>query len=152
MRCAGRGWCIDVLIFERQLEEAIRFVDRHPQQMFVLDHVAKPKIAAGELEPWSSWMMEAGKRDNVCCKVSGMVTEDRWGAWTMESLRPYLEVAAEAFGAERLMAGSDWPVCLVATEYARWWETLREFFAGWSEAERAAIFGGNAARVYRLNL
>ncbi|MES2390823.1 MAG: amidohydrolase family protein, partial [Acidobacteriota bacterium] len=142
----GTGLVYDVLIFERQLEEAIRFVDRHPQQAFVLDHVAKPKIAEGELEPWRSLMLELGKRTNVSCKVSGMVTEDKWRAWSMESLRPYLEVAAEAFGAERLMAGSDWPVCLVATEYARWWETLREYFAGWSESERAAVFGGNATR------
>lgn len=146
------GLVYDVLIFERQLEEAIRFVDRHPQQMFVLDHVAKPKIAAGELEPWRTLMLELGKRENVSCKISGMVTEDSWSGWSMESLRPYLEVAAEAFGAERFMAGSDWPVCLVATDYARWWATLREFFAGWSESERAQIFGGSAARVYRLNV
>ena len=144
------GLVYDVLIFERQLAEATRFVDRHPQQVFVLDHVAKPKIAAGELEPWSSAIRELAKRENVSCKVSGMVTEDDWSKWSSESLRPYLDVVAEAFGAERLMTGSDWPVCLVATGYERWWQTLREYFANWSQDERAQVFGGNANRIYQL--
>lgn len=147
---AGTGLVYDVLIFERQLPEAIRFVDRHPNQSFVLDHVAKPKIAAGDLEPWATHMRELAKRPNVACKVSGMVTEDNWSAWTEQSLRPYLEVTAEAFGPSRLMAGSDWPVCLVASGYAQWWDVLRRFFAEWTEPERAEIFGGTATRVYSL--
>jgi L-fuconolactonase len=146
----GSGLVYDLLIVERQLEEAIRFVDRHPQQVFVLDHVAKPKIASGEIEPWRGRMRELSKRVNVVCKISGMVTEDSWLRWSVESLRPYLDVVVEAFGAERLMAGSDWPVCLVATEYERWWRVLRDYFADYSEAEQAQIFGGTAMRTYGL--
>ncbi len=144
------GLIYDLLIVESQLEEAIRFVDRHPQQPFVLDHIAKPKIAAGESEPWRTLMRELSQRENVSCKISGMVTEDAWSSWSMESLRPYLDVVVEAFGADRLMAGSDWPVCLVATGYARWWQVLRSYFAAFSETERAEIFGATAIRIYDL--
>jgi L-fuconolactonase len=144
------GLIYDLLIVEHQLEEAIRFVDRHPQQTFVLDHIAKPKIAAKEIEPWRTMIRELSKRGNICCKISGMVTEDTWSSWSMESLRPYLDVVIEAFGADRLMAGSDWPVCLVATGYARWWQVLRNYFESFSENERADIFGATAIRVYDL--
>jgi L-fuconolactonase len=147
---APRGLVYDVLIYERQLDEAIRFVDRHPQQVFVLDHVAKPRIAAAELEPWRTNIRELAKRDNVSCKISGLVTEDHWSSWSLESLRPYLETVLEAFGPTRLMAGSDWPVCLVASSYAGWWEVLRTYFAGLSADEQAAIFGATATRVYNL--
>jgi L-fuconolactonase len=148
---SGTGLLYDLLIVERQLEEAIRFVDRHPQQIFILDHIAKPKIAAGEIEPWRTRMKELSKRSNVCCKISGMVTEDSWAHWSMESLRPYLDTVVEAFGVNRLMAGSDWPVCLLATGYARWWQALRQFFEAYSDGERAEIFGATATRTYGLN-
>ena len=143
----GTGLVYDVLIFERQLEEAIRFVDRHPRQSFVVDHIAKPRIAEGVLEPWRSQMRELGRRSNVVCKVSGMVTEAGAG-WTEEMLRPYFDAVVEAFGTERLMAGSDWPVCLPVCGYGQWWETLRQHFAGFSDSEREAIFGGTAAAIY----
>jgi L-fuconolactonase len=146
----SRGLVYDIVIFENQLEEAIRFVDRHPQQVFVLDHVAKPKIASGEIEPWRGRMRELSKRANVMCKVSGMVTEDSWSRWSIESLRPYLDGVVEAFGPERLMAGSDWPVCLVATEYGQWWRVLRDYFAGYSDAEQAQIFGVTSTKTYGL--
>lgn len=146
----GSGLIYDVLIVERQLEEAIRFIDRHPQQVFVLDHVAKPKIANGELEPWRSRMRELSKRVNVVCKISGMVTEDSWSCWSIKSLRPYLDVVVEAFGPKRLMAGSDWPVCLVATEYGRWWRVLHDYFAEYTEAEQAQVFGVTAIKTYDL--
>lgn len=147
----GSGLIYDLLIVERQLEEAIRFVDRHPDQVFVLDHVAKPKIASGEIEPWRSRILDLSKRANVVCKISGMVTEDSWSRWTIESLRPYLDVVVEAFGPDRLMAGSDWPVCLVATSYGRWWRVLREYFAGFSEVERSQILGETAIKTYGLS-
>ncbi|WP_260738404.1 amidohydrolase family protein [Tunturiibacter lichenicola] len=151
VRSMRRGGLVyDVVIFERQLEEAIRFVDRHPQQVFVLDHVAKPKIASGEIEPWRSRMRELSKRANVMCKVSGMVTEDSWSRWSIESLRPYLDVVVEAFGPARLMAGSDWPVCLVASEYGRWWNVLRSYFKNYSEGERIQIFGATSVKTYNL--
>jgi L-fuconolactonase len=146
----GTGLVYDLLIVERQLGEAIRFVDRHPQQIFVLDHMAKPKIAAGKLEPWRTLMQELSKRSNVRCKISGMVTEDSWSRWTIESLRPYLDMVVSAFGADRLMAGSDWPVCLVATSYTRWWQVLRDYFSDFSNNERAAIFGTTAITTYDL--
>jgi L-fuconolactonase len=101
------GLVYDLLIVESQLDEKIRFVDRHSQQIFVLDHIAKPKIAAYEIEPWSTRFQELSKRSNVCCKLSGMVTEDSWSSSSLESLRPYLDIAVEAFGPNRLMAGSD---------------------------------------------
>ena len=146
------GLVYDILIVERQLEEATRFVDRHPQQPFVLDHMAKPKIAAGELEPWRKRITELARRPKVCCKVSGMVTEANPKSWTEAQLRPYLDSVVEAFGPQRLMAGSDWPVCLVGTSYKAWWDFLRSYFTEFSEAERASIFGGCAARTYGLQM
>ncbi len=146
----GSGLVYDILIFERHLPQSIDFVDEHPEQIFVLDHVAKPLIREGVVEPWAARMRELGRRENVWCKVSGMVTEADWVSWTPEALRPYLDVAVEAFGVKRLMAGSDWPVCLVASEYGRWFDVLREYFAGFSESERDAVFGGTAIEVYQL--
>jgi L-fuconolactonase len=146
----GSGLVYDILIYERHLPQTIEFVDRHPEQVFVLDHVAKPMIREGVVEPWAGRMRELGKRENVWCKVSGMVTEADWSAWTLDGLRPYLDVVVEAFGVKRLMAGSDWPVCLVASEYGRWFDVLREYFGGWSEEERDAVFGGTAIEVYGL--
>ena len=147
---AGSGLVYDVLIYERHLPQTIEFVDRHPNQVFVLDHIAKPLIAAGELEPWAGRIRELAKRENVSCKVSGLVTEATWDAWSAQTLKPYLDVVAEAFGPERLMAGSDWPVCLVAAGYQQWWELLRAYFADFSDAERERTFGGTAIEIYRL--
>ena len=147
---SGTGLAYDLLVAEHQLAEAIRFVDRHPQQLFVLDHIAKPKIAAGETEPWRTRMQKLSQRSNVSCKISGMVTEDSWSQWSIDSLRPYLDTVVSAFGPNRLIAGSDWPVCLVATKYAQWWQLLRNYFADFSNDERANIFGATAARIYNL--
>ena len=146
----GSGLVYDILIYERQLPQTIEFVDEHPEQVFVLDHIGKPAITGGHQDPWATRICKLGERENVWCKVSGMVTEADWRTWTPETLKPYLDVVVEAFGPERLMAGSDWPVCLVATNYARWWDVLQEYFAGFTEAERAAVFGGTAASVYGL--
>jgi L-fuconolactonase len=146
----GSGLVYDILIYERHLPQAIEFVDEHPEQVFVLDHIAKPMIAAAAMEPWARRMRELGERENVWCKVSGMVTEAEWAGWNAETLRPYLDVVVAAFGVGRLMAGSDWPVCLVACEYGRWFGVLRDYFAGFSEAERDAVFGGTAMDVYGL--
>jgi L-fuconolactonase len=144
----GTGLVYDILIHESQLPQAVRFVGLHPQQSFVLDHVAKPKIAAGELEPWRENLMALAAKENVCCKLSGMVTEADWQRWTIEDLRPYLDAALEGFGPERLMAGSDWPVCLLASGYKRWWETLRECMGELDADSREMILGGTAKRVY----
>jgi len=147
---AGSGLVYEILIYERHLPQTIEFVDRHPEQVFVLDHVAKPLIAAGIVEPWATRMRELAKRENVSCKVSGIVTEADWKTWTPETLKAYMDVAVEAFGPKRVLAGSDWPVCLVACSYERWWQVLREYFAKFSDVERAQVFGGNAIQVYGL--
>jgi L-fuconolactonase len=146
----GSGLVYDILIYERHLEDTIYFVDEHPDQVFVLDHIAKPPIAAGTLEPWASRMRGLGQRENVWCKVSGMVTEANWKTWTPETLKPYLDTTVEAFGPERLMVGSDWPVCLVASGYKQWFDVLHGYFAAFSETERVRIFGGTAIEVYGL--
>lgn len=140
----------DILVFERQLPNAIRFVDRHPGQVFVLDHIAKPLIGNNELSPWKENIRELAKRENVSCKLSGMVTEADFMHWTPQQLQPYFEVVMEAFGPDRLMFGSDWPVCLVATSYKSWADLVRENISSFSETEQAKIMGGNAVRIYDL--
>ena len=147
---ASRGLVYDVLIYERQLAEAVAFVDRHPRQVFVLDHIAKPRIRDRALEPWAREIRRLAERPNVFCKVSGMVTEADFVSWREEHLRPYWDVVLEAFGPRRLMFGSDWPVCLVACGYARWHELVRGWAAGLSDDEQDALFGATASRAYRL--
>lgn len=145
------GLAYDILVFERQLPSAIALADRHPDQVLVLDHVAKPRIRDGLLEPWRERMRELARRPNVCCKLSGMVTEADHRAWSAAQLRPYVETVIEAFTPERLMLGSDWPVCLLACDYGRWIDTVRGFLGGLSPAEQAQILGGTARRAYRLD-
>jgi L-fuconolactonase len=151
-RLTSTGLTYDLLLREHQLEEAIRFVDRHPQQKFVVDHAAKPVIEAGKSEPWSTHIRELARRPNVMCKLSGMVTEANWSDWALETLCPYLDICVESFGPTRLMAGSDWPVCLLASSYKRWWATLEQYFRSFSAEEIDAIFAGNAIDFYRLHL
>jgi L-fuconolactonase len=146
----GSGLVYDILIYERHLPQTIEFVDEYPEQVFVLDHIAKPQIAAGLKEPWSENLHELALRDNVWCKVSGLVTEADWKNWNIETLRPYLDTVVDAFGPERLLVGSDWPVCLAATEYKAWFELLRDYFAAFGESERDAVFGGTAIKIYGL--
>ena len=141
----------DILIYERQLGSSIEFVDLHPNLPFVLDHVAKPQIGAGLMEPWKELMLEMSRRENVICKLSGMATEANWAEWTSDQLRPYMEVALDAFGPNRLMFGSDWPVARLAVDYMPWVSLCREFISSLSTDEREAIEGGNASRVYQLD-
>ncbi len=140
----------DLLVVERQLPAAIRLVDRHPDQVFVLDHIAKPRIASGELEPWRTQIRELAHRPNVSCKLSGMVTEADYRHWTVEGLQPYFETVLDAFGPSRLLFGSDWPVCTVAASYGRWAGIVREWLAPLSWDEHVAILGANATRIYGL--
>ena len=144
------GLTYDVLIFARQLDEAIRFVDRHPQQVFVLDHIAKPVVAGAPDPEWIRRMRELARRENVSCKFSGVVTEVPGRSWTAELLRPYFDVVLNAFGAQRLMFGSDWPVCLVATEYERWVNFVRSCARPLSSDEQEWIFSRSAAAAYCL--
>jgi L-fuconolactonase len=146
----GTGLVYDVLIFARQLEEATRFVDRHPQQSFVLDHIAKPDIVHDGFDAWSKGIRELARRGNIVCKLSGMVTEADWKTWSPASLKPYYETVLEAFGPARMMMGSDWPVLNVACSYGRWFETVAEWIAPLSANDRGQIEGGTAARIYSL--
>jgi L-fuconolactonase len=140
----------DILILERHLPATIQFVDRHPNQRFVLDHIAKPKIKAGEISPWRENIRALAKRPNVWCKISGMVTEADYAKWSEAQLRPYFETVLEAFGPRRLMFGSDWPVCLVACGYRRWHDVVCAWTEKLSRDEQAQIFGGTAMGFYRL--
>ena len=146
----GSGLVYEILIYERHLPLAIEFVSRHPGQVFVLDHLAKPRVRERELDPWRARLTELARHENVWCKLSGLVTEADWQRWTVNDLHPYFNVALDAFGPRRLMAGSDWPVCLLASSYARWWETVHELLGQLSEEDRDAILGKNAVEVYRL--
>ena len=148
---AATGLVYDILIHERHLPFAIQFVDRHPNQVFVLDHLAKPLIRQRVISPWRERLKELAERPNVYCKVSGMATEADWSQWTADDLRPYFDAALESFGPDRLLAGSDWPVCLLASGYSRWWQTLAGLVAGLSGAEQQKILGENAIRIYRLD-
>lgn len=140
----------DILIFEKHLPQAIQLVDRHPDQVFVLDHIAKPRIKANELSPWQSRMVELAHRPNVYCKVSGMATEADYNDWTPEQLRPYFDTVLSAFGPKRLMFGSDWPVCLVAVPYVRWAEIVRGWIGDLPAADKERILGGTAVEAYKL--
>ncbi len=144
------GLVYDLLVLERQLDTAIRFVDRHPNQIFVLDHAGKPQIGAHELEPWRSRIGALGERQNVCCKLSGMVTEADYQRWSIDDLRPYTETVLDAFGPDRVIFGSDWPVCTVAASYSGWMDAVDTLLAQLSASERSAILGENAVRVYGL--
>lgn len=146
-----RNLCYDLLILDHQLEEAIRFVDRHPEQSFVLDHVAKPRIRDGEISGWQQGIRALAERSHVTCKISGMVTEADPSNWTPDQLQPYLEIVLEAFGPERLMLGTDWPVCLVGTGYSDWVSLIRRFASALSTAEQDALLGGTACRTYHLS-
>ncbi len=146
-----RSLTYDLLVRAEQLPETTRFVDRHPEQTFILDHAAKPPIAAAEMQPWQDQIHELSRRPNVFCKLSGLVTEADWTHWSLDTLRPYLDTCVDAFTPARLLAGSDWPVCLVASTYARWWQTLEEYLRPFTTHEQARIFGQNALAAYRIS-
>ena len=144
------GLAYDILIYEHHLENAIRLVDRHPNQVFVLDHIAKPRIREGVREPWAANLARLAERENCYCKVSGLVTEADWSDWSLEDLHPYLDVVFDAFGPERLMFGSDWPVCLLAADYQTWHHLVEDYVAELSDDERRHFWGGTAVEAYRL--
>lgn len=140
----------DILIYPRHLSVASEFVARFPRQRFVLDHLAKPLIKAHKLKPWDAEIRALGKFSNVMCKVSGLVTEADWRAWRADDITPYLDAAFEAFGPERLMIGSDWPVCTVAASYAQVMELIINYLDRFPAAVRDAVLGGNAQAFWKL--
>lgn len=142
----------DILIFERHLPQTIEFVDKHPAQRFVVDHLAKPRVRDDVLSPWCERMFELAKRSNVYCKLSGLVTEADHASWTRAQVSKYMDVVLNAFGPQRVMFGSDWPVCLLAISYAEWAAVVSDEIAELSEDEQAQIWSGTAVEAYQLSL
>jgi L-fuconolactonase len=154
-RLHPHGLTYDLLLYPRQLSAAVELAASLPEQPFVLDHLAKPQITTwtkpGDMDPWRRDIEALATHENVCCKLSGMVTEAVWRQWRPADFTPYLDVALAAFGPERLMFGSDWPVCLLSGDYAEVAGIVRDFCATLSAAEQAAIWGGTATRFYGLD-
>lgn len=140
----------DLLLYPRHLPAACELVERFPEQRFALDHLAKPLIKAHQLEPWATDVHRLAAHPNVCCKISGMVTEADWRNWKQDDFAPYLDVALEAFGAERLMVGSDWPVCTLAAHYGDTLTLPQAYFSRLAIEQQEAIWDSNARRFYRL--
>jgi L-fuconolactonase len=141
----------DILIYARHLPVATEFVRRFPRQRFVLDHLAKPMIKTATMYPWSSHIRELARLPNVFCKLSGLVTEADWMHWTPEHIKPYLDTAFECFGPDRLMIGSDWPVCTVAGSYSQVMTLVIDYLGGHSAEVREAVLGANAERLWNLS-
>lgn len=148
---ADAGLAFDLLVRARELPAAQRVVRAHPSLTFIIDHLAKPAIAARELEPWASLLRSLAASDNVVVKLSGLVTEADWASWRPVDVAPYVDLALEAFGPDRLLFGSDWPVCLLAASYEQVVHVVRSSVDRLEATERAAILGGTATRVYRLS-
>ena len=142
------GLPYDILIYPRHLPVAADFVARFPSQPFVLDHLAKPEIRSAAIDDWARDLRRLAAAPNVCCKLSGLVTESHWRTWTPAEIEPYLDIAFDAFGPSRLLAGSDWPVCTLAADYSRTMAVVRDYLGRFPSADREAVLGGNARRVY----
>jgi L-fuconolactonase len=149
-RLERHGLTYDILIYARQLPEAVDFVKAFPDQRFVLDHLGKPDIKGGGLAAWRPPFEELAAFPNVWCKLSGLATEAGWHTWTAGQLQPYIDVALECFGPDRLMVGSDWPVCTLAGSYSRTMAMLEAALSDCSTKERASVLGGTAQRVWNL--
>ena len=144
------GFTYDLLIFPDQLKYAEKLVRGFPEQKFVLDHIAKPHIKDGKIDNWAAEIALLARHQNVYCKLSGMVTEADWHSWTPGTFKKYLDVVFEAFGPQRLMFGSDWPVCLVAAGYEQVKTIVNDYIAGLGPSGQDMIFGGNAVTFYNL--
>jgi L-fuconolactonase len=144
------GFTYDILIYPKHLTAALKLVEKFPEQRFVIDHIAKPNIREGLIKEWKMGMQAIAKHENVSCKISGMVTEADWKKWSADELAPYLDAVTASFGADRLLYGSDWPVCLVAASYQEMITPVRNYFSEFSETEQEKIFGLNAISFYHL--
>lgn len=149
-RLRDHGLTFDLLLFPRHLSRAVRLAETFPHQPFVLDHLAKPRIREGRIVPWQQDLHELAANPNVTCKLSGLATEADWQRWRAEDIRPYLDIALDAFGADRLMIGSDWPVCTLAADYNAAMAVVIDYVQRLSADEQSAILGATAARVYGL--
>jgi len=149
-RLEPAGLAYDILVFARQLPEAVTFARRFPRQRFVLDHLGKPDVRGGGLGEWRRHLEDLAALPNVCCKLSGLVTEADWRTWTPGQLRPYLDAALDAFGPDRVMIGSDWPVCLVAAPYAGVIGLVRDAIGEYSAGEQERMLAGTATEFWNL--
>jgi L-fuconolactonase len=140
----------DILIFPDQLIYSKNLVAQFPEQKFVIDHLAKPHIKKKEIKEWTSDIESIAKLPNVWCKLSGIVTEVDWKGWQKEDFRPYMDVVVNAFGIDKIMFGSDWPVCQVAASYSEVVEIAKDYFSTFSNDEQEKVFGGNASSFYNL--
>lgn len=145
------GFVYDILVFPEQLTAVLQLIKRFPEQAFVIDHIAKPAIKKGYIKDWEKNMRDIAAYENVYCKISGMVTEADWQTWKQEDFIPYLDKITAAFGTNRLMYGSDWPVCLVAASYEEVMGIVKKYYANFSKTEQQAIFGENANQFYHLS-
>ena len=141
----------DLLIYPRHLPFATQLVSQFPRQRFVLDHLAKPAIRSGALDEWERDLRRLSSLPNVCAKVSGLVTEAEWTSWTIDQIRPCLDIAFDCFGVDRIVAGSDWPVCTLAAGYRRVIAMIDDYVAERSRVDRDAVMGGNALRLWKLH-
>ncbi len=141
----------DLLLFYRHLPVALKVVEKFPEQPFVVDHISKPVIKDKMISPWKEDIQALAKYENVCCKLSGMVTETRWKQWKPEDFRPYLDIVIEAFGTDRVMIGSDWPVCTLSGDYRSVMNIVIAYLQQFPEETREKILGGNCARFYNVN-
>ena len=150
--CGAEGLVYDLLPKEPELPACIACVDAAPEVQFVLDHIAKPRISEGEMAPWVGLVTELAERPNVACKLSGMITEADWKSWNVEDLRQYSDIVLDVFGPDRVMFGSDWPVCLLAGEYDQVVTAAKALTETLADEERRKVFGQNAARIYKLEV
>ncbi|WP_223552125.1 amidohydrolase [Aestuariivivens sp. NBU2969] len=141
----------DILVFPPQLKATMILVNKFPNQKFVVDHIAKPYIKDGKIDDWQADIKELAKADNVYCKVSGMVTEADWKDWKTSDFKAYIDVIFETFGTDRVLYGSDWPVCLLAAQYEQQLNIVNEYVKSFSVEEQSKIMGQNAVRFYNLN-
>ena len=148
---SARGLSYDFLVHTRHLKHIPRVAETCPDLSLVIDHLAKPPIARNEIKEWSQAFRPLARFPNINCKLSGLVTEANWSSWRTDDLRPYVDVALESFGTDRMMFGSDYPVCLLAASYDRVLDSFQEILKSLSDADRDKIFGQNAEKFYRLN-
>ncbi|HEY2350619.1 MAG TPA: amidohydrolase family protein, partial [Puia sp.] len=144
------NYTYDILIYPDQLAFARTLIELFPEQRFVIDHLAKPYIKAGKINVWKEEINGIAKFKNIYCKISGMVTEADWRHWQEEDFAPYMDVVVNAFGIERVMFGSDWPVCLLAGDYDDIVNITKNYFSSYSQDEKDKIFGLNAVKFYNL--
>lgn len=149
-RLSEHGFTYDLLVYQDQLPAAIQFTEKFPDQAFILDHLGKPAITTGEIKKWKENIRVLSHHPRTFCKLSGLITEADWKKWRYEDLSPYLEIAGEYFGVDRLCFGSDWPVCLLAGSYGKVTEIISRFLLQIEPVDREKIWGANAANFYQI--